>query len=120
MTGKHRRRRLVSAALAGAVAMAGCTLFNGEVVLSGRVAELDGSSALVSVHDTGDARAGMTLTVYRVNLVPAVKHTAKPWRRPERSGSAVITEVIGMHAVRVRITEGVISTDQDVELRGRH
>lgn len=111
--------RPVVVALAVGWLLAGCTLFSGDVVLGGRVLEIEGDTAVVSVHSTEGAATGMSLEVYRINLVPAVKHTAKPWRRPERSGAAVVTEVIGMHAVRVRITEGSISTDRDVELRGR-
>ena len=115
----HAFWRPAVAMVTSVVLLGACTLFREEMVLKGKVLEMDGDMALVSVHSTKDTHPGQPLEVYKVNLVPAVKHTANPWRRPERSGSAVLTEVIGPHAVRVQITNGIISTDHDVELRGK-
>lgn len=115
----HTFRRTAIAVIAGAAVLNACTLFRDDVVLKGKVLEIQGDIALVSVHSTAGAHPGQPLEVYKVNLVPAVKHTARPWRRPERSGSAVLIEVAGDHAVRVQITDGTISVDHDVELRGK-
>lgn len=115
-----RLNKMTCALLVSAMTMSvttGCTLFGGNEVLAGRVLELQGDSALISVHSTAKARPGQQVGVYRVDLQPAVKHTAPPWRQPAKTGTAVIEEVVGEHAVRVRMTAGTISTDHDVELR---
>lgn len=114
------RGRLLLLSAASACLAASCSLFRPELVLTGNVLEMQGDVALVSVHSTDGARTGMQLEVYQINLVPAVKVTAPPSRHPERTGSATLTEVIGDHAVRARLTEGMISRNHDVELRGHH
>lgn len=109
-------RALLISALVALLATA-CSVFGQQVVLAGRVIDLQGESALVSVHSTANAKPGQTVVVYRIDLKPAVKRPAKPWREPKKTGTAVIEEVIGDHAVRVKMTTGMISTDHDVELR---
>jgi len=113
---KTGSRTLLIGAIVASLTTA-CALFGQDVVLAGRVIEMQDDSALVSVHSTAHAKPGQPVVVYRINLKPAVKHTAEPWREPEKTGTAVIEEVLGDHAVRVKMTTGMISTDHDVELR---
>lgn len=114
-----KTRQVCLALLGSAAALTGsCTLLNRDVVLAGSVLEMQDDTALVSVHTVANARPGQQLIIYRVDLVPAVKPTAPPWRRLERTGSAVLIEVLAQHAVRVRVTDGSIARDREVELQG--
>lgn len=113
----NRKLSALAAATCTVSLLGACSLFNHDVILAGKVVEMQADSALVSVHSTANAEPGQRLNVYKMIIIPAGQPTSPPWHRPERTGTAVVSEVIGNHAVRVKITSGFISAEDDVEIR---
>jgi hypothetical protein len=113
----------LAAALAVAVALAGCASTSPtyhRYMMQGQVLSLDGDALVVCIGDRDGAEVGQVLTVIR--HVPktggAPKAVASGFRR-EQVGTARIAEVFDEHYARAQVLSGRLEVNDMVELARR-
>lgn len=110
------KNRAIASLAAGTAVLAGCSLFQPNVLTSGTVLKVEQEGVTAFVKSVDKLEKNQTVGMDKIIVQPAVNPTMPPWHLWRPAGDAEIVEVLGRHLVLIRPESGALVVDDEIRL----